>query len=310
MKIFTFLILLLFSISANGQTAAEYAAFAEEKYEEQAYDAALTLVEKSIALDSTNIWSRLLIADILLRLDRATEAEQQLIINIRNNPNASEAHNRLGLFYLEVNDLNKSIFYYSKAIEFAKSDSISFTYYVNRATAKGVLRQFDESIKDFEKAYAYDSSDMAVLNNLAAIYQEVGQKQKGIRMLKRLAILHPEMIGAYVNLGLIYSEIDSLKLSEFYFDKALEIDPKEPLLLNNKGYLHYKKKEYNTALRYINESIDLYPANSYAYRNRALVNLALKRKNEACKDLSIAEYLDFKMRYGNEVEALIEKNCQ
>ena len=50
--------------------------------------------------------------------------------------------------------------------------------------------------------------------------------------------------------------------------------------------------------------------NAYAYRNRALVYFALDLEKEACKDLSIAEYYGFKLRYGNEVENLIKDRCR
>ena len=88
------------------------------------------------------------------------------------------------------------------------------------------------------------------------------------------------------------------------------MNPKEPLLLNNRGFLYYKKKEYNRALKDINESISLYENNSYAYRNRALVYLALDLKKEACRDLEIATFYDFKVNYGPEVESLMKEHCQ
>lgn len=122
--------------------------------------------------------------------------------------------------------------------------------------------------------------------------------------------LYPEFIGSYVNLGLIYSEIDSLEQSEYYFNEGMKIDSKDPLLLNNRGFLYYKMKDHQKALKDINESINIYPSNAYAYRNRALTYLDLGLKDEACKDLSIAQHYDFKVRYGDEVEKLVEENCE
>lgn len=305
-----FLTLLILPFFCIGQTSEQFMDIAKNKLESKDFNYALNSIQKSIEIDSMDIWNRMLHAEILLELNRVREAEIQLQKAVQINSMASEPYNRLGNLYLSLNELENSLTYFSKAIEYAESDTIAISYYINSATAKGVLRDFEGSIKDFESAYTIDSIDPIILNNLATIYEEVGRVNDGVIMLKKLIKLNPEFIGPYVNLGLIYSENDSLDLSEFYFNKALEINPKEPILLNNKGYLHYKKKEYEVALKLINESIDLFPNNSYAYRNRALVYFELELNYEACKDLEIATYYNFSDRYGDEVENLYKERCE
>lgn len=296
-------------VTCFGQTADEYIDLAKSKLETKDYNYALTLVEKSITLDTTNVWSRLLKSEVLLELNRVQDAANELAYALYIDSTNAETYNRIGDLFLSLNDLPGSLSYYDKAIDYAQSDSTKLSYLANRATAKGVLRDFEGAISDFEEALKLDDANLVILNNLSAVYQEVGDVAKGIEMQKRLITLYPEFIGPYVNLGLIYSEIDSLDSSEYYFNEALKLDPNEPLLLNNLGYLYYKKKEYPKALEKINSSIDKYPNNSYAYRNRALVYLALDLKKEACKDLEIAVHYNFKDRYGDEVEKLISEHC-
>ena len=95
-----------------------------------------------------------------------------------------------------------------------------------------------------------------------------------------------------------------------YFNKALELDKDEPLTLNNRGFTRYKLNNLAGALEDINKSIFLYTTNAYAYKNRALVYLALDKKEEACTDLQKARELQFEKQYGPEVNELIKKNCQ
>ena len=249
-------------------------------------------------------------AEVLLNLNRVDAAANELANALDIDSTNAEVCNRIGEFFLSLNDLNGALSFYDKAIEFADTDTLKMSYLVNRATAKGVLRDFEGSIADFERALKIDETDIAILNNLSAVYQEVGDISKGIEMAKKLIEIQPDFIGPYVNLGLIYSEHDSLALSEYYFNEALKIDPVDPLLLNNFGFLYYKKKEYSKALEYINSSIDKYPNNSYAYRNRALVYLALDLNTEACRDLDIAVHYNFADRYGDEVNKLIEEHCK
>lgn len=84
-----------------------------------------------------------------------------------------------------------------------------------------------------------------------------------------------------------------------YFNKALELDKDEPLTLNNRGYTRYKLNNLAGALEDIDKSIILYATNAYAYKNRALVYIALD-KEEACKDLQKARELQFEKQYGPE----------
>ena len=79
---------------------------------------------------------------------------------------------------------------------------------------------------------------------------------------------------------------------------------------NNRGYAKYKLKDYKSALKDITRSIDLYPANSYAFRNRALVYLSLDKKEKACENLQKAIDLGYSGMYGNDVEELLKKNCE
>lgn len=311
MKKFLLLILsILITTAVIAQTAQEYYDLADEKYQNKDYKYALTLVEKAIELDSSNVWNRLLRSDINIGLNRVEDAINDLGLAMLLDSTEAEVYNQTGILFMEMNYLDESIHFFDQAIHFAKDDSTKFSYYVNSATSKGVLRDFEGAIHDFEESYKIDSSNIVVLNNLAAVYQEIGEKQKGIKMMQRIIEIDPEFIGSYVNLGLTYSEIDSLELSEYYFDLAFKLDPEDPLLLNNRGFLYYKMKEYEKALADINKSIQIFPSNSYAYRNRALTYLALDLNEEACRDLSIAQYYDFKTRYGDEVEKLIEKHCE
>lgn len=299
----------LFQIS-TAQDATHFASLASQKYQEKDFNYALNLIEKAIETDSADIWTRILAADILMKLNRIREAEQQLIFATQIDPEVSEPYNRLGNLYSSINDMGTSIKMFDRAIQYAESDTIKFSYHINRASVKGMLRDFDGAVKDFEEAYAINDTDIALLNNLGALYGEMGEIDKGIALSKKSIQLYPDFLGPYINLGLVYSEIDSLDQSEYYFNLAIDIDPEEPLLYNNRGYLFYKRKDYQRALVDINKSLDMYPNNSYAYRNRALVYLALKLEKEACKDLEAAIHYEFKARYGNEVDELYKANCQ
>ncbi len=303
-------ILLLFSINTIAQTSDEFRALAEEKYEAEDYRYALGLIEKALEVEPMNMDNKLVASRILINLGRPTKAIVHLEEVIQLYPEEVSAYAELGDLYMRMNELENSLSMFDKALELETDETKKFQIYANSATARGFMRDFDRGIEDLEKAYLIDSTDALVINNLAAMQQEIGNKKRGIELLERLIVVEPTFLGSYVNLGLIYSEIDSLDKSEYYFNEGFKIDPLDPLLLNNRGFLYYKRKEYNRALKDINESISLYENNSYAYRNRALVYLALELNKEACRDLEIATYYEFKINYGTEVEELMLEHCK
>lgn len=166
-----FFSILIGSLSLNAQTAEEYHELAKIKFEEQDFKYALTLIEKSLAIDSSDVWTRLFSSTINMELKRPKAAILDVYKAIEIDSTVSENYNRLGNICLSLNMLDESVLYFAKAIDFAEADSVKFSYYLNSATAKGVLRDFKGSLNDFEKGYKIDSNNIVLLNNLAAVYQ-------------------------------------------------------------------------------------------------------------------------------------------
>jgi tetratricopeptide (TPR) repeat protein len=71
----------------------------------------------------------------------------------------------------------------------------------------------------------------------------------------------------------------------------------------------YKLGRTKEALTDVNKSLKLDEANSYAYKNRALIYLEMKDTGKACEDLNKALELGFTEQYGNEVKELKIKHC-
>lgn len=94
-----------------------------------------------------------------------------------------------------------------------------------------------------------------------------------------------------------------------YNNKVIELDKDQPLAFNNRGYVKYKLNDLKGAMQDVNHSLELYPSNSFAYKNRALIFIALKQMNFACEDLQKAISLGFTSMYGDEVQKLLEKYC-
>ncbi|MES2131897.1 MAG: tetratricopeptide repeat protein [Bacteroidota bacterium] len=311
MKTYALTLFMIFStFFCFSQTAREFAEMAAKKAEAKDYKYALIMIDKAIAKNDTNQWYRLAKADIEFKLYGPREAIKTSLAAIAVNRKNSECYNRAGMYYNSAGINDSAVYFYNLAIKFAANDTTKHMYILNRGTAKNDVRDFDGAKADYEIALQFNPNDIATLNNIAAIYSELGMQQKGIAALKKIISIDKTFIGPYVNLGFIYSELDSLDLSISYFDKALLINAQDPLTYSNRGHVYYKKGNYNAALKDINYSISLYPTNSYAYRNLALVYIATKKRSEACDALKYAVDYGFEKMYGDEVNELIKKHCK
>jgi tetratricopeptide (TPR) repeat protein len=73
------------------------------------------------------------------------------------------------------------------------------------------------------------------------------------------------------------------------------------------GYTYYLEGDYVTAMRYINQSIELDPTNSWAFKNRSLVHIANSAYDKAHEDLKRALALGYREDYDDEVDNLLNK---
>lgn len=309
-KYIYFLIFILNTILSNAQTAKEYSDMAYDKVDKEDYKYALALINKAIAINDTNAWYPLQKADIEFKLYGPRDAISVVLNALPKHRKNSEYYNRAGTYYESGGMIDSAVYMYNMAIKYAVGDTLKYMYLQNRGAAKIGNRNFVGAKEDLEKVLAFNPKDIATLNNIANVYDELGEKNKAIHTLKKIIEISPEFVGTYVNLGFCYTEMDSIDLGIKYFNHALTIEPKDGVIYNNRGYAYYKQKNYSAALKDINQSISLYPTNSYAYRNLALVYIATNKMSEACETLNYAIRYGFEQQYGDEVNQLLKKHCK
>ncbi len=205
---------------------------------------------------------------------------------------------------------------YPKAIAFGESlmrhskdkDDI-LTAVLNLGNAYGYIGEFEKSIRIYKLGIKYYPNSPLFHNNIAMTYDEVQDFEKSLEHLYKAIELAPDDLGFKGNLAFVFTRVNKFEKAIQIYD---EIIAKEvnPLAYNNRGYAKLKVGKLKEALADINRSIQLYPTNSYAFRNRALVYIAMEKADETCKDLKKANELGFSVSYGKEVNQLLEKHCQ
>ncbi len=170
-----------------------------------------------------------------------------------------------------------------------------------------------ESLTDFRQAIALDSTISLNYYNFALAHKELGNIDSALHYYDLAIETDPLYSSAYLNKGFIYLEQERYEKALEEFSLCIEngaIPKTASYAINNMGYCFYKLEKFDKALFNIRTSLKLNPINSYAYKNLALIHIALLDQESACDAIDKAIELGFVNNYGNEILILKEENCQ
>lgn len=172
------------------------------------------------------------------------------------------------------------------------------------------LRSYDSAMMYYNKILAIDSNNRMAIHNAIIIEIERKNFAKADHLLKKYQRLVGEDLEPKIMYVWYYVSVGEYKKAIKLAEDLLRIE-KRPYgeLLSNKAYAHYKLGELDQALEDIDRSIELNPANSYAYKNRALIYIAMGKAADACTDLRTALDLNYTLKFGTEVEELYVEHC-
>ncbi|MBI9038287.1 MAG: tetratricopeptide repeat protein [Bacteroidales bacterium] len=140
-----------------------------------------------------------------------------------------------------------------------------------------------------------------------------GNYEEALENFNKAIELKPEYTDAYINRAYYAKEnLNDYKgaIEDYIIAINLNTDDNDAHAYSNMAFAKMKMKKYKEALDDIMFSLTLDSLNSYAYRNKALIFIALNNKHVACVDLQKAIELGYTEKYGNDVQELIDKNCK
>lgn len=247
---------------------------------------------------------------LLVDLKKYDEALTALNDGLAANKTDSFLYHERGLLYQSYGMNDHALRDYNLGIKFAENDSVKNSVMISKSVSRSRVRDFQGAYDILLECYDFDSTNMATLNNLAVVCDEVGKPEMVPFYLTKVIEADSLFVPGYVNLGFHYQSKEEYEKSIFYFDKALSIRPDEAFSYNNRAYSKLKMGDLDGALSDVNKSIELYPGNAYAYRNRALIYIEMDKISKACEDIQLALDWSFTEQYGNEMIQLQRKYCK
>jgi tetratricopeptide (TPR) repeat protein len=140
---------------------------------------------------------------------------------IRTQPQNAEAYFMLGLIFKESGEIAKAINAFQAATEF---DNRLVDAWIN-------LGQIFEAKKEtiasryYKTATEVDPNNIAALHSYAYFLQNSNQIDEAITLYKKINIVNPEYVDAYLNAGILYLERKEMAASLEQFDIMTKINP-------------------------------------------------------------------------------------
>jgi len=220
---------------------------------------------------------------------------------IQLDSNEAAYYDCRGDVYFGLRNIKKSIEDYTRAIQIEPNNPYTYNH---RASVYYSIQKPDFAIIDDNLALTYIDSDdtlkYEIINNRGNAKAMKRDFQGAYDDYMEVMNFDSTSIGALLGLGAVLDDLNRVDDAILYLRKAF----------NNRGFVKYKMHDFDGALKDINKSLQAYPENSFAYKNRGLVYIAENKMREACIDLHKAVDLGFSEVYGDEVQNLINKYCK
>ncbi|MEZ4909003.1 MAG: tetratricopeptide repeat protein [Saprospiraceae bacterium] len=182
------------------------------------YDNSISTINSILYLSPGNPDAYFLLGVNFKEMGKLKEARNSLQTSVENNPEDIDAWLQLG----QVAELQK--------------DSMALTFYNN--------------------ALLLDSTSIEALHHIAFYYQNNGDITKALETYREMSIKNPDYPSSYLNAGLLYMNMDSLKQAYDNFNILVNIDRANPKAYYYRGYVNYlignkdnSKEDFEQALK-------------------------------------------------------------
>ena len=238
-------------INQNPDAAELYLQRGSLFYERNEYQAAIVDLQRVLDLDSTNYEAWHLLADAYL------DSQQS----------------RLALDALEAA---------------LRLDSTRIPTLLKFSEFQLILRQYEGSRKVAERVLSLDAYHPEGYYMLGMNYKEVGDTARAINSFQTTVEQDPYHIDAYRQLGNLFDYLRNPIALE-YFDNALRIDSTDEGALFGKAWYFHQRNSFDDAKTWYDKAAALYPYNPDIHFNNGFLHLEMKDYETAHKyfDLSV-----------------------
>ncbi len=133
-------------------------------------------------------------------------------------------------------------------------------WYFERGRFELSSENYAKSLEFFKKAIELDPINLEYKYHLGLVYSRLGRPKEAISILESLIAKDPIAYRkAYLELGLLYTNLEEFEKALSFFEKAEKVDPKNASIQFNKGICLLKLERYEKAISSFEKARSLEP---------------------------------------------------
>jgi len=178
--------------------------------------------------------------------------------------------------------------------QLSHTDSIRIKYLYDRGIDYENVSQTDSALDCYLKILKIKPNYRPALNGAGSMFGEKGNYNRAFQYFSKLRSMDRNDFLPLSNFCYYKSLAGNYQEAILYGDTALTFagdSTQIGVVLNNRGYAKLQIGSIRQATIDINKSIKYLPTNPYAYKNLALVYIAEKKFDDACKAMNEAKRL-------------------
>jgi len=192
---------------------------------------------------------------------------------------SAEAHYYLGKEYIKLDRLEEGIDHIHKSIE-SVGDFIEGLVELGIGYVK--LNNSSRALSFFEKALQYDKTNISVLFNLGKTYSDIlADYENGLQFYNQILQLDPKNIETLIAKGILFSQTQHYDESNACYFEAIKLNSKLSIAWHNIGQNLGIKKQFKEALLNFEKAIFIEPNNPIYLSNAANCHYELKNFKDA-----------------------------
>jgi tetratricopeptide (TPR) repeat protein len=271
--------------------------------EQKEYKKAIDFYEKALFLDADFSFAHNNLGVALAEDNRYFEAIQSYNQAILINPQYWESIQNRAYAYEKTGKYEKALNDYEQLTN-AFPDSAVFHF--GKGLMQTQLKNFLQAHDAFSVVLQLQPKNLDAKINQANLLFFDGKLTEAKSALKGITNQDKSHAMAFNSLNQVLLALGEFEAALVAINQALDIEPGNPVFLNNRGYTLIKNNQLELAISDINQSIVIDPDNKWAYRNKGIYFIemgdckqAKRYLLEAKKSNSVVDSVDFYLKKCN-----------
>ncbi|WP_034293727.1 tetratricopeptide repeat protein [Herbaspirillum sp. RV1423] len=259
------------AVSADSKNSEYLANLATCVLKQDRIDDSIALYEEAIKFNTENKDARIGLANALHEKNDPEASIAYFEDAVKRAPDAPGPLSHLGKALIDAKKYKEAVAVLLKSLELQIDFAPAHT---NLGVAFQEMNMLGDALECHKTSLLLDPTDIYAQNKIADTYIKQKNYDKANEHYKRIIELAPKDPNSYTKLASSYfSNEDRYEDAMALFHKALEVDPKHPLTLNNVGATMYDYGETKASLQYFRDALALKPNYLTAQHNLALGQL-------------------------------------